>query len=93
MNDIFKEHLGNIINDNKSTLANPGTRPLVSHIKQRALDIKTFVEDPPYPMSTWGGNSDGYEIFETLSGRLISIHFKGWKEEDFDRLIVELNNL
>ncbi len=93
MNDIFKEHLGNIINDNKSTLANPGTRPLVSHIKQRALDIKTFVEGPPYPMSTWGRNSDGYEIFETLLGRLVSDHFKGWKEEDFDGLIVELNNL
>jgi hypothetical protein len=75
------------IDNRKSDLSNAGTRPLVSEIKQKAENIKDFIE----------GNSPdiaGFIVLAIPSGNdLLIQHFKGWKAEDFERLTTELKNL
>ena len=77
-----------LIDEQKNTLSNPGTRPLVSAIKQKAQNIVDFLND-----SGFAPDGDGLIAIATPSSDLISLYFKGWKVEDFERLATELENL
>ena len=75
------------INNRKNSLSNSGARPLVENIIQKAKDIVGFITN------TNSDNSGHIVLAAPCGPELISLHFKGWKVEDFERLAIELENL
>ncbi len=81
----FIENIVRDIAQNKGILSNPGIRPLVSDIVQRAQDIVDFINE--------GTSEVGLICIVAPSPSLIDTYFKGWKVEDFERLSTELEAL
>jgi NAD(P)H-flavin reductase len=80
MNEHEKNAIIEDIDRKKSIMSNTGTRPLVSTIKSVAQGIINE-------------SSSALIAIATPDQILVEEYFKGWKIADFDRLIVELNNL
>ena len=83
--DTFINSLTVSIEQHKEFLSNTGTRPLISHIREKSQQIINYYSDP---------NEDcGLIALIAPSPYLSTLYFKGWKVADFERLIIELQNL
>jgi hypothetical protein len=81
------EELANLILEHKNVLNNPGTRPTVSTIQQKAGDLVNFIIN-----RTPTSQEVGLIAILTPDQNLVEEYFKGWKVEDFERLALEVEN-
>jgi len=83
--DIFINPLIESIERHKEFLSNTGTRPLISHIREKSQQIINYYSDPTQDC--------GLIALVAPDPYLSVIYFKGWKVADFERLIIELQDL
>jgi hypothetical protein len=83
--DLFINSLTESIEQHKEFLSNTGTRPLISHIQEKSQQIINYYSDPTQEC--------GLIALIAPDLYLSTLYFKGWKVKDFERLIIELQNL
>jgi len=84
---MTKEQLVNLVLSQKSILVNPGSKPKVADIKQKAQDLWNFVNNPSTEPEV------GLIAVVAPDPNLIDQYFKGWKVDNFERLALEISNL
>jgi len=81
-----KNNITNSISLYRTMLSNAGTRPTITVIKNKAQEIRNFVENPT-------SNEIGLIALVAPDPDLTAQFFKGWKSLDFDKLAEEISKL